>query len=183
MIGGGTLARRYAKALFDLASETGDAQKLLDALGELVEMTTESPELARVLYTPLHPREERRSVIRALAKKLAWSDALRAFTMILVDENRTSLLPAIHEAYRSLVDRSAGRVEAHVRSARPLSADQQKRLATSLSRRLGAEVSLRVEVDPSLVGGIVARVGDLLLDGSVKTQLSGIAASLRRQPE
>jgi F-type H+-transporting ATPase subunit delta len=183
LIGGGILAKRYAKALFGLGNELGSPQIILESLRDIVALADESPELRRVLFTPLYPREERRAVLRALAPRLAWSDAVRAFMLILVDESRTTLIPAIYEALRELVDRSAGRVEAHVRSARPLTPEQHQRLAASLSRRLGAQVTLRAEVDPALVGGVVARIGDLLLDGSVKTQLAGLADSLRRQPE
>ena len=180
MIGGGILARRYAQALFGLASEAQHTQRYLDEIQSVTDLAAESAELHRVLFTPLHPREQRRNVIRSLADRLQLTTEVRHFLMLLVDENRMGLLPAIRDGLRELVDRAAGRVEAVVRSARPLSPEQQESLRRSLSQRVAAEVTLRTEIDPDLIGGVVARVGDLLFDGSVKTQLASLAEGLRK---
>lgn len=180
MIGGTILARRYAQALVGLGSETGQTERYLRELGEVTSLASQSDDLSRVLFTPLYPREERRGLVRALAERLELARETRAFLLLLVDENRTGLLQSIRDALQELVDRQAGRVEATVRSARPLSETQQARLREALSRRVNAEVSLTTEVDPTLIGGVVARVGDLLFDGSVKTQLASLADSLRK---
>jgi len=180
LIGRSILARRYAQALFNLSQETRATDRYLEELGSVTDLAGEHRELGRVLFTPLHPREERRNVVRALAKRLALSRELQSFLLILVDENRTLLLPTIRDAYRVLVDRAAGRVEALVRSARPLTSAQQESIREALSQRVAARITLRTEVDPSLIGGVVARVGDLLFDGSVKTQLASLAESLRK---
>ena len=180
MIGAGAIAERYARALFALGAETGDAQLLLDELGELVEAATVIPELGRVVFTPLYPRAERRAVVGELARRLEHSDETRALAMMLVDENRTALLPDIRDALRDLVERAAGRVRAVVVSARPLERGQLDRLRRALSSRLDAVVTIETQVDPDLIGGVVARVGDLLLDGSLRTQLDSLQGSLRR---
>jgi F-type H+-transporting ATPase subunit delta len=83
---------------------------------------------------------------------------------------------------RRLVDVEAGRVEARVASARPLDAAAQAALQSALSRRVGSEVVLALEVDPTLIGGVVARVGDLLFDGSIRTQLENLGANLKKGP-
>lgn len=180
MIGGGALARRYAKALFDLGRELGSTEQLLQELDGFVSVATENPELGQILFTPIHPREDRKRVITAVGTKMQLSKEVRAFLAILVGENRTSLLVSIRDALREMVDQAAGRLEARVTSARPLDDAQQEELRAALSRRVGAEVSLSMQVDPTLIGGVVARVGDLLLDGSVRTQLANVASSLRR---
>ncbi len=180
MIGRTVLARRYARALFDLAQEAQATERWLAELTEFTQMARDNPELERVLFTPLYPREERRKVLRELAQRLSLAPELRSFLLILVDENRTVLLPSICDAVRTLWDRSIGRVEAVVCSARPLTPEQEDSIRSALSARISAEVNLRTEVDPELIGGVVARVGDLLFDGSVKTQLASLADSLRK---
>ena len=180
MIGSGILARRYAKALFDLGLELGSPAALLEELETLAQIASEHRDFARVIFTPLHPREQRRNVVRALAERLGLSAGIRAFLLILVDENRTALLLPIRDELKIMVDRAAGRLQAQVTSARELGADEIAQLKAALSRRVNAELTLEVKVDPQLIGGVVARVGDLLLDGSVRTQLASLAESLRR---
>jgi F-type H+-transporting ATPase subunit delta len=182
VIGSGILARRYAKALFSLAQERPDPRWILDEVDALAQAAQSSPQSERALFTPLHPRSERRALIRALAERLRLSPEVRSFAQLLVDENRSALLPAIRDSLRELVERAAGRVQAQVQTARPLSDAQQRRLQRALSRRVGGEVLLRVELTPDLLGGVVVRVGDLLLDGSLRTQLHSLAATLRRGP-
>jgi F-type H+-transporting ATPase subunit delta len=180
LIGSGILARRYAKALFDLGRESGSPAALLEELDVIAQLASESRDFARVILTPLHPREQRRSVVSALAQRLGVSAEIRAFLLILVDENRTALLIPIRDELKVLVDRAAGRLQAQITSARELRADEVAQLKAALSRRVNAELTLEVKVDPQLIGGVVARVGGLLLDGSVRTQLASLAESLRR---
>jgi F-type H+-transporting ATPase subunit delta len=117
-----------------------------------------------------------------LGARLGISEEVRAVADILLDSNRATLLPAIREELRALVDAEAGRVEARVTSARPLAADAQEQLRQAISRRVNREVTLVIDVDPTLIGGIVARIGDLLLDGSIRTQLETLGANLRKGP-
>jgi F-type H+-transporting ATPase subunit delta len=173
------LARRYAKALFGLGQERGDVSALLAELDQLVELTLGNDELRRILFTPIHPRAERRAVIRELVDRLELAGDVRAFAMLLVDQNRIAGLATIRDLLRELVEQAAGRLEARVTTARPLANEEVERLQDVLSRRVGAEVTLRLEEDPTLIGGVVARVGDLMIDGSVRTQLASLAQSLR----
>lgn len=177
---GDAVARRYARALFKLGEERGDVAAVLAELGELVACVQGSASLGRVLFTPIHPREQRLGVVRDLAGRLGLCDEVRAFAMILVEENRTGRLPQIRDALEELVDRAAGRVKAEVTSARALDPEEVGALRAALSRRTSAEVTLELDVDPDLIGGVVARVGDLLLDGSVRTQLTSLGGRLRR---
>jgi len=180
MIGGAAIARRYARALFGLGEERGDPATLLAEVEAITDTVLESPELRRVLLTPIHPRRERRGVVRELALVLGVSDEVRACVMLLVDENRTALLPDVRETLKELVEQAAGRVEAQISSARPLDAGQLEGLRQALARRIGAEVSIESRVDPSLIGGVVARVGGLLLDGSIRSQLDRLGERLRK---
>ena len=181
MIGGTAIARRYARAVFGLGE--GDADRtgeLLEEFDTLVEEILASEDLRRCLLTPLFPRSERRGVVDELCRTLDLSPEIRATATILVNENRMQLLDAIRDELRALVDQMAGRIEAYVVSARPIDEAQQEDLRRALARRVDADVSLRLEVDPDLIGGVTARIGDLLLDGSVRTQLENLGASLRK---
>jgi F-type H+-transporting ATPase subunit delta len=182
VIGGGEIARRYARAVFGLGSDAAARAKLLAELDALAVETAGNAELARVLFTPIHPRSERKNVMNEIGQRLGTSAEVRAVAEILVDHNRATLLPAIRDELRALVDAEAGRIEARVATARPLAAEAQEQLRQAISRRVNADVTLVVEVDPTLIGGIVARVGDLLLDGSIRTQLETLGANLRKGP-
>lgn len=182
MIGGGEIARRYALAVFGLGADAAARAKLYAALDALALEIAGNDELASVLLTPIHPRSERKAVMNEIGARLGTSAEVRAVADILVDQNRATLLPAIRDALRELVDAEAGRVEARVTSARPLAAEAQEQLRQAISRRVKREVTLVVEVDPTLIGGVVARIGDLLLDGSIRTQLETLGANLRKGP-
>jgi F-type H+-transporting ATPase subunit delta len=180
VIGGGEIARRYARAVFGIG-ETPQARATLAAdVATLAQEIAASEDLRRVLFTPVHPRAERKGVVHELAQRLGVSPAVRAVAEILVDESRTQLLPALGEEMRRLVDAEAGRVEARVTCARPLDAAAQTQLREALAQRVGSEVVLALEVDPTLIGGVVARVGDLLFDGSIRTQLENLGANLKK---
>ncbi len=183
MTPGGALARRYARALFELGKERGDVAAQLERLGAFVELVEGNADLRRVLFTPIHPRAERRGVVSDLAARLGMDPELRAFMLLLVDQNRMQHVPEIRDALGELVEQAAGRIEARVVSARPLKRPQLKSLREALSRRVGAEVTIDASEDPELIGGLVAHVGDLMIDGSVRTQLGFLARSLRRGSE
>jgi len=181
VIGAAQIAQRYARAVHGLAEgDVGRAAHLLQEFDDLTAEILGSDALRRCLFTPLFPRNERRGVVTELCNRLQLSAEARAAALILVAENRMALLPAIRDQLRELVDRMTGRVEAFVVSARPLDAAQQERLREVLARRVGASVTLHLQQDPRLIGGLLVRLGDLLLDGSVRTQLENLGASLRK---
>lgn len=180
MIGGAAIARRYGRALFGLGSEVADPASLLADLGAFCDAVDESEPLSRVMFTPIHPRAERRAVVRDVADRLELCVEVRAFLMILVDENRTRLLQDVRDSLRQLVEEAAGRVTAHVTSARDLDDAELEGLRAALSRRLGAEVRIETAVDSALIGGVIAQVGDQLFDGSLRTQLVSLGESLRK---
>jgi len=180
MRGASALARRYALAVFGLAESQADSAALLEQVHAFTTLAHENPELERVLFTPIHPRAERRAVLNQLAPVLELHPHVRGLLMVLTDENRMPLLPAIRDALRVLVDQAAGRVEAQVISARELEAETVAELQRALSERVRSEVTLSLAVNPELIGGVVVRVGDLLLDGSVRTQLASLGENLRQ---
>jgi F-type H+-transporting ATPase subunit delta len=173
-------ARRYAKALFALARETQRVTEMRAEVARLGAVLAESEELRAVLLQPLHPAPQRRAVLAAVAARLEASPLLRNFLSFLVDQRRLVDWAEIEAEYGRLADAAAGLTHARVTSAAPLSDAQRERLQRVLEQRSGGRVELEVAVDPALVGGVVAQVGDLVYDGSLRTQLRQLRASLAR---
>jgi F-type H+-transporting ATPase subunit delta len=173
-------ARRYAKALFTLAQEDGRATEVREELERLGRLLAESADLRAVLLQPLHPVAQRRAVLAAVAERLGASSLLQRFLSFLIDQRRLVDIESIEAEYRRLADAAAGITKARVRSAAPLSAAQRERLQRALQAQLGGRIELTLEVDPSLVAGAVAQVGDFVFDGSLSTQLRQLRASLAR---
>jgi F-type H+-transporting ATPase subunit delta len=173
-----TAPRRYARALFSLANEENRVAAVRDELRRFGAALEASPELQSVLLQPLHPAAERRRVLEALAEKLGASSLLRRFYAYLIDQRRLVGFAEIEAEFARLADEAAGRAKARVKTAQPLTAEQEARLARALAARAGRAVQLEIEVDPTLVGGLVAQLGDTVYDGSLKTQLVQLRSAL-----
>jgi len=173
-------ARRYARALFSLARDEGRVDAVRAELDDLSQLFEENTELRQAIFRPLHPGVERRAVLQAVCQRLGSSITVRNFCAFLVDQRRVIDLEAICQAYLQLADAAAGRTHARVVSASPLRDEQRERLRRALSARTGQQVEFEESVDTSLLGGAVATVGSLVFDGSLRTQLEQLRASLMK---
>ena len=149
-------------------------------LANLERLFEAEPELKHTLFRPLRPAAERRSVLRALCERAGTSPVVRNFLQYLVDQRRLIAFEAIREEFERLADESEGRTRADVTTAAPLSDDQRERLQRALAQRTGRQVELDIRIDPELIAGAVAVVGGLVFDGSLRTQLDQLRASLTR---
>lgn len=174
-------ARRYARALFALAHEEDRVNAMRDELAQMARLLDEHRDLRDALFRPLYPAAQRKAALAALAERLASSALLRHFLQYLIDQRRLIDFAAIRAEYERLADEAAGRIHAELVSAAPLADEQVERLRRALARRSGREVAVRVEVDPTLLGGVVAKLGDLVFDGSLRTQLTQLRASLMKE--
>jgi F-type H+-transporting ATPase subunit delta len=170
--------RRYARALFALAREEGRVEEVRGELRRLGETLAANPELRGVLFQPLVPASERRRVLEAVAARLNAGALLLRFYAYLIDQRRLVDFDAIEAEYVKLADEAAGRAKARIRTAQPLTDAQRERLARALAARAGRAVELEVEVDPALIGGLVAQLGDTVYDGSLRTQLVQLRSAL-----
>nr|PZN42818.1 MAG: F0F1 ATP synthase subunit delta [Bacillota bacterium] len=165
-----SVARRYARALFDLARERGQVEEVGREVEQVVEAMRASRELRGLWeHQEVSPRLKCALLEQHFKGKV--SDLVLHFLFLLVAKRREVWLPRILREYVALADEALGRVEVEVRSAVPLPDEVLDRLAERLRQRLGKEVRFVRRVDPSLLGGLVVRVGDVLMDGSVRTQL------------
>lgn len=179
MMAGGA-AQRYAKALFGLAQDERRHREVRAELDRLTAIFSGSREVASALLTPMHPAAERKAALRALAARESVSPLVQNFLGFLVDQRRLIQFDGIVAAYHALADQAEGMLTADVRVASPLDERRKDRLRRALSARTGREVKLEIEVDPSLLGGAIAKVGDLVFDGSLRTQLAQLRANLTR---
>ena len=176
----GAVARRYAKALFELSKEAGQVAEVVGELTAIGDLLEGNPELHDALFRPLHPVAERRAVLDGVTDRIGASTMVQSFFSLLIDQRRLIDFPAIREEFERLANEDAGLRRAEVVSAGPLRDGQLERLRRALSNRTGGEVEVSVRVDPSLLGGVIAKVGDLVFDGSLRTQLRQLRANLTR---
>lgn len=176
----GTAAHRYAKALFGLAQDEHRQREVRAEIERLGDLFAGSRELRDALLTPRHPAAERKAALRAIAGQASVSPLVQNFVAYLIDQRRLIDFATIVESYGELADEAEGLVTAEIVSASPLDDRRKDRLRRALSDRTGQEVRLQVEIDPSLIGGAIAKVGDLVFDGSLRTQLGQLRANLTR---
>ncbi len=154
--------------------------RIRQELDSLCELLARNRALSDALLTPRHPAAERKATLRRVIEKSKQSSLLRNFCAFLIDQRRLVDLDAIRSEFVRLAEEASGRTQAQVVSAAPLDATRKKRLRRVLSERTGLDVQLEVRVDPDLIGGAIAKVGDLVFDGSLRTQLAQLRASLSK---
>jgi F-type H+-transporting ATPase subunit delta len=168
-------AKRYAQAVFGLAKERGTLDRWLDDLAALNDLVSD-PRAAEVLASPAVPEAEKLNLVdRVLAG--AQPEA-RNLAHLLIQRRRISIVPELAQRYGAAVLEERGIVIAEVTTAEPLGPQEQEMVRTQLSRMVGKSVQLRLNTDPSIIGGVIARVGDRLIDGSVINQLRRLRARL-----
>jgi F-type H+-transporting ATPase subunit delta len=176
-----SIARRYARALLEVASEAAKADAVAEQLSTLVGVFQKNRELEDVLLNPAYTREQRSGVVEALMKVVGRVEPVLANTLrLLVERNRLSYLPDIARLYRDMADAQAGRVRGHVTSATPLTPEALEGVRSALQQLTQRNVVLETRVDPALLGGVSAQVGSLLYDGSLKTQLELMRRQLKQ---
>ena len=172
------IARVYAEALLDVASREGSADQTRAELDEFVtDVLGKHPSVAAFIESPAITRRTRAPILAAALAGSA-SQVVRNFIGVLNQNNRLDLLRYIVSAYSDLLDQGAGRVRVKVRSAVPLSDEQQRELRQTLSESLKKEPVLDLSTDPDLLGGLVVQVGDKVYDSSVRTRLAALRTQL-----
>jgi F-type H+-transporting ATPase subunit delta len=176
----GAAARRYARALFSIAEDEGSIEIVRGDLTTFSDLFAQNAEVKRALFRPLHPAKERRAVLVRICERVGAQPVVKNFFSFLVDQRRLVDFSAIRQEFERLADQAEGRTTASIISASPLGDQERERLRRALSARTGGEVELDVEVDPTLIGGVIAKVGNLVFDGSLRTQLNQLRASLTK---
>ena len=173
-------ARRYAKALFLAAREAGSAADVGRELEQFAAALAAHAEARDVLSRPWIKASDRRAIALPIADASGGGPLIKNFAGLIAERGRMNHLPEITEAYRALLDEALGQARASVRSAVALAPSDKERLATRLQEILGKRILVEEQVDQSLLGGFVAQVGSLILDGSLDGQLARMRERLAR---
>jgi F-type H+-transporting ATPase subunit delta len=174
------VATRYAKALADVTTAAAGLKPDV-ALSQLRAFETtlnESRELQNALATPAVPASRKRAVVGRLAEILKLSTIARNFLFVLIDHRRIALLGEILHSFELIVDERLGFARAEVSSPRELTEPQRGAISAQLERLTGKRIRMRFAVDPALIGGVVARIGSTVYDGSVRGQLQTLGRRL-----
>ncbi|MBW2516102.1 MAG: F0F1 ATP synthase subunit delta [Deltaproteobacteria bacterium] len=174
------VARRYAKALLLISKEDGQTDSYQKELSGFARLMETDETLNQAVTNPLYEASVRRNVLRTVIDKLDISSTMKSFLLLLFDKGRFGFISAIDDFYKKLADELNGIGRASVISATDLSEDTVERIRAALSQKTNLDILLQVEKDPELIGGIVTKIGDLVWDGSIRTQLSNLRETLKR---
>lgn len=174
-----SLGGRYATALFELARDGKTIDAVEGSLNRVRDALDQSPEMRRLIESPLLSRGDAGKAVHAAAEQLEIDPVTRNFLGVLAQNRRLAQLPAIIRAFRALAAHHRGEATAEVISAHPLADDQVDALRQQLRARIGRDVSVDLSVDPALLGGLVVRIGSQMIDSSIRTRLNTLAHAMK----
>ncbi len=173
---------RYARALLELATETNQVASVAQQLRRAAEAYAASAELRDVLNDPIIEERQRAGVLTAIGERLGLGSLVQNALRVLVERRRISALAEIADRLSQLADNQAGIVRATVASAKPLTDSQFDAIRQELERLTGSKVSVERQQDPSLLAGVVARVGDHVIDASLRGRFAELGQKLLESP-
>jgi F-type H+-transporting ATPase subunit delta len=174
-----SLAGRYASALFDLARDQRQIESVSNSLDKVKAALAESSDLKALTTSPLVSRDGAAKAIAATAEVLGLDPITRRFLGVLAENGRLSQLEAVIRTFARLAAAHRGETSAEVTSAFPLNDGQIAALKAQLKARGDTEVTIDAKVDPSILGGIVVRLGSRMIDASIKTKLNNLAYAMK----
>jgi F-type H+-transporting ATPase subunit delta len=173
-----TAARPYANAVYDLAHESSELDSWSDALANLAAVVNDA-QMSKLLDAPESGKSQKgKLIIQVLGDKL--NEQQQNLVKLMAENGRLKLMPDVLEQFEVARAKAENKVEAEVISAFELSAKQTSELVNTLKNKLGCEVTLTTTIDKSLIGGVVIKAGDTIIDASMKSQLNSLALSLGR---
>ena len=177
---GSKISRRYAKALLSLGQEDGDYQAYGENLQGFCGFCSANGEFFQVISNQVFAVEDREKVLDAVLSKSGFADVVKNFLRLLLDKNRIGAIHEITAYYSKLTDEISNITRADVITAKPLKKEALGKIEKALTGLTSKKVKMEVREDDSLIGGIIVKIGDLVLDGSVQAQLEGLKESLKR---
>ena len=166
------VARRYAKALLEIGQKEDRIEGIHQELVQIMALFRDYPEFWKAVSLPIYPMERRRSVLKEILEKAGFSGSVVRFFEILVEKDRINLISIIFSVFQELADKAQNRARGVLYSPEPMDEEDFKKVKEALSTYMGKEILLEKDVDPSLIGGFKARIGGIVIDGSVKGQLN-----------
>ncbi|MEC9070821.1 MAG: ATP synthase F1 subunit delta [Myxococcota bacterium] len=166
------IARRYAHALADLCRDEGNHAIIAKQLDGFAQLYEEAAEFRDAMRSPVFSLDDKRAILAQVVTRAMGADTTRRFLYTLLDAGRLDELGGVSEAFNEILDQVDGRMRAEVTSAIPMEAGDLTRVQTSLERLTSKKVTVTATVDPELLGGVRIQMGNVVLDGSVRTQLN-----------
>ncbi|MFP7569693.1 F0F1 ATP synthase subunit delta [Marivita sp. S2033] len=173
------IADRYAMAVFDLAKEDKELDKLETDLDDLSAALAASPELVELIRSPIYSRDAQSGAISAIAKKMRLTATMQKVLALMASKRRLFVLPQMIARLRDLIAAEKGEVTADVASAVKLTDEQSKELAKTLKANIGKDVKINATVDESLIGGLVVKVGSKMIDTSIRSKLNSLQNAMK----
>jgi F-type H+-transporting ATPase subunit delta len=177
---GSKISRRYAKALLSLGQEDGHYEDYGQNLNEFERFCSANLEFFQVVCNQLFPVENRKKILEIVLERSLFSEVVKNYLRLLLDKNRLAAIGEITEYYTRLTDEISNITRAGIITAKPLKKKAMDKLEHALRKLTAKEVKMAVEEDESLIGGLIVKIGDTVLDGSVKAQLRALKESLKR---
>jgi F-type H+-transporting ATPase subunit delta len=174
------VSKRYARALLSLGREDGRYQEYGKELKTFADFYESHGELKLAITNPAFTLDDRTQILKALLAKIGPSETVRNFLNLLLDKGRISAVGEISGFYQQLTDEVSNIVRADVVVPRPLVGEAESKLGRALEQMTNKKVRMNVRQDKSILGGIIVKIGDLVVDGSVRAQVRGIKESLKR---
>lgn len=173
------IAERYAGSLYELAAQSNSVEAVEADLGRFEALLNDSDDLSRMIKSPVFSAEEQFKAIVAIADKAGISGLVGNFLRVVAQNRRLFAVPAMIKAFRAIASEARGEVSAEVTSAHPLSGAQQDELKAALKGVTGKDVAIAATVDPSLLGGLVVKIGSRQIDTSLRTKLNSLKLALK----
>jgi F-type H+-transporting ATPase subunit delta len=172
-------AIRYARALFDVALTEADLEKVQDELQRFADLVGKNALLLHTLASPAVPATKKRAIVQALLDRVGtMTPVVVKLILLLADRDRLMLLPEVAAAYRERLMEHQKVIRGEVTTAMPIAPDKVRALEQNLGQATGRKVVLETRVDPSIIGGVITRIGSTVYDGSVTTQLQKLKETL-----
>jgi F-type H+-transporting ATPase subunit delta len=173
------VAERYASALFDLARDESAIDRIEGDLQSVLAMLDASPDLRRMVESPVFSAEDQEKAIGAVADRAGIKGLSGNFLRLVARKRRLFALPGMIRVFRALAAKNRGEITAEVISAHPLSKEQTEALRAALKAKVGKDVTLNVRTNPALLGGLVVKVGSRMIDSSLRTRLMNVKTQLK----
>ena len=165
-------AARYARALFDVALKESDVEQAGQDLSTVGDLFRRNPDLQRVLTSPAIPAARKKAAVQQLLARLTLSAPVAKLMLLLAERDRLALVPDMIEVYRERLMEHQNVITAEVITAAPLPPERLAQLQDRLAKATGRTIAMTTRLDPALIGGIVTRIGGVVYDGSIATQLT-----------
>lgn len=173
------IASRYATAIFELSKEAGGLDALAGDVASLKTSLSESADLRALISSPVYSREDQGRAVSAIADKMGVSETLKNTLGLMASKRRLFVLPHLAEELSRLIAKEKGEVTADVIAAKPLTAEQEAKLAITLKERVGSDVKINMSVDESLIGGLIIKVGSQMIDTSIRSRLASLQNTMK----